>query len=67
MQMEYTLIKYNSMLFENTPMTSFDTSLDQQNISEENTVSLIGFMYHCLWLCKPIFSFKIPFVGIDEL
>lgn len=26
MQMEYTLIKYNSMFFENISMTAFDTS-----------------------------------------
>lgn len=44
MQMEYTLIKYNSVFFENN-CDSIWYQLSQQNRSEENIVSsFIGFI-----------------------
>lgn len=52
MQMEYTLIKYNSVFFENN-CDSIWYQLGQQNRSEENIVSsFIGFIATQSFLSK---------------
>lgn len=68
--MEYILIKYNSMFFENISLTAFDTSQGQQNWSEENATYIVFHWFHVslpMTMATQFFSLKLPFIGTDEL